>query len=187
MTECVDPRRGPIYKINFDSGFIGVFVGGSITRVVNGFLILYDSIYCCILYTIWNIFYTIYFSTDRMEGRLKPHMVILGMSRARLGVLFGVTDGGFTEDVVHLVDIRPETGLPYQEPMGTLVDDLLLVAGLIDGVDGGETVVGDEKGLVGPEGVRDEGIEGGGVVGFPRGRGGGEGGFVGFQVFTGQF
>ena len=121
-----------------------------------------------------------------MEDRLKPHMVILGMSRARLGVLFGVIDGGFTEDVIHLADIRPETGLPYQEPMGALVDDLLLVAGLIDGVDGGETVVGDEKGFVGPEGVLDEGIEGGGVVGFPLGRGGGEGGFMGFQVFTGQ-
>jgi len=36
MTECVDPRRGPIYKINFDSGFIGVFVGVSMTRVIDG-------------------------------------------------------------------------------------------------------------------------------------------------------
>ena len=120
------------------------------------------------------------------SGRLKPHMVILGMSRARLGVLFGVIDGRLMEDLVHLVDIRPETGLPYQEPMGALVDDLLLVDSLIGGVDGGETIVRDEKGLVTGKGVLDEGIEGGGVVGFPLGRGGGEGGLVGFQVFTGQ-
>ena len=101
-------------------------------------------------------------------------MVILGMSRARLGVLFGVIDGRLMEDLVHLVDIRPETGLPYQEPMGALVDDLLLVDSLIGGVDGGETIVRDEKGLVTGKGVLDEGIEGGGVVGFPLGRGGGE-------------
>ena len=44
MTECVDLRRGPIYKINFDSGFIGVLVGVSMTRVYMA-LIRYDSIY----------------------------------------------------------------------------------------------------------------------------------------------
>jgi hypothetical protein len=129
-------------------------------------------------------FYTIYFSTGRVVFRLKPHMVILGMSRTCLGVLFGVIDGRLMEDLVHLFDIRPETGLPYQEPMGALIDDLLLVASLVAGVDGGETIVGDEKGLVTRKGILDEGIEGGGVVGFPRGKV--DGGRVGFQVFTGQ-
>jgi len=145
-------------------------------------MILYTAVY----YTLYGIFYTIYFYTGRVVFRLKPHIEILHMSGGGLRVLFGVIDGRLMEDVVHLVDIRPETGLPYQEPMGALVDDLLLVVGPLGRVDGGETVVGDEKGFVGPEGVLDEGIEGGGVVGFPLGRGGGEGGFVGFQVFTGQ-
>jgi len=37
MIERVETRRGFMNMFNFESGFIGVFVGGSIILVVNGF------------------------------------------------------------------------------------------------------------------------------------------------------